>query len=96
MKQPSLIGTVYLIHFERRYKHAGHYIGFATDLGARLEAHAKGRGSRLMEVVVGAGIGFVVAQTWEQATRYFERTLKNRGGAARSCPLCKQKIREAK
>ena len=91
MKGGNLIGTVYLIHFDRRYKHAGHYIGFTSDLAVRLEAHGKGKGSRLMEVVVGAGIGFQVAKTWAETTRYFERKLKNRGGAARCCPLCKQK-----
>ena len=41
----------YLIHFNQRYRHAGHYTGSSRDLAARLADHASGRGARLMEVV---------------------------------------------
>jgi predicted GIY-YIG superfamily endonuclease len=30
-------GIVYLLHFERSYRHARHYIGFTQNLGQRLE-----------------------------------------------------------
>jgi predicted GIY-YIG superfamily endonuclease len=59
--------TVYLLHFERPYRHARHYLGSAEDLEARLALHRAGREARLLEVIAGAGIGFVVARTWEGA-----------------------------
>lgn len=80
-------GTVYLLHFERPYKHARHYRGYTDDLTARLAAHANGSGARLMAVIHAAGIGFTLARTWP-GTRTRERQLKNQGGAARMCPIC--------
>jgi predicted GIY-YIG superfamily endonuclease len=81
------IGTVYLIHFDRRYKHAGHYLGWAKDLAARLAEHARGQGARLMAVIKAAGIDWRLARTWV-GTRARERQLKRQGGASRRCPLC--------
>lgn len=81
------VGTVYLLHFDRPYKHARHYVGWAKDLDARLTAHMSGRGSRLLEVVRDAGITWVLARTW-QGTRYRERRIKQQGGASRFCPCC--------
>jgi predicted GIY-YIG superfamily endonuclease len=81
-------GTTYLLHFARPYQHAGHYTGWTADLAARLADHAAGHGARLLEVVTAAGISWQVAATWPGTTRAFERTLKNRHGASRFCPLC--------
>jgi hypothetical protein len=80
-------GWVYLLHFERPYRHARHYTGFATDLERRLNAHLCGRGARLMAVIAAAGIGWQLARVWP-GTRGLERCLKNQGGAARRCPIC--------
>jgi predicted GIY-YIG superfamily endonuclease len=85
--QRGVKGKVYLLHFDRRYHHAGHYTGFAVDLEARLAEHAAGQGARLTAVVKAAGIGWRLARTWD-GTRATERALKRRGGAARHCPLC--------
>lgn len=87
-------GTVYLLHFDAPYQHARHYMGWAEDVEQRVLQHAKGQGSRLMAVVVAAGIGFTVARVWKNADRYLERQLKNRGGAARLCPHCGAKVEE--
>jgi hypothetical protein len=54
-------GTVYLIHFQRPYKHARHYCGWVhspTFLEPRLGAHRDGAGARLMAVITAAGIGW--------------------------------------
>ena len=80
-------GTVYLLHFERSYKHARHYVGWASDLEARLAEHSTGHGARLLAVVRAAGISWVLARTWS-GTRVMERRVKHQGGAARCCPLC--------
>jgi len=34
--------TVYLLHFDKRLKHAGHYMGVTDDLPARLARHRAG------------------------------------------------------
>lgn len=82
-------GTIYLIHFERRYKHAAHYMGWTEDLDARIERHRRGAGARLMEVVTRAGIGWSVVRTWQNVTRHEERRMKGRS-LAYLCPVCKE------
>jgi hypothetical protein len=51
--------VVYLLHFDRPYQHAKHYLGSCQDLERRLTQHGKGRGARLLEVVHAVGIGWV-------------------------------------
>ena len=82
-------GLIYLLHFERRLHHAGHYLGFVeSDLERRLEEHRTGRGSRLMAAIVAAGIGFVLVRTWE-GDRHLERKLKKCHHVPnRLCPVC--------
>lgn len=87
-QDPGRPGTVYLLHFDRPYKHAAHYTGWTTNLPDRLWQHEIGRGARLMEVVLLAGIGWQLARTWD-ADRAFERRLKNRHGASKYCPICR-------
>jgi hypothetical protein len=79
--------TVYLLHFDRPYKHARHYRGSSGNLPARLRAHARGQGARLIAVIQAEGIGWTLARTWPGG-RDRERELKRQGGAARQCPLC--------
>ena len=81
----SPAGTVYLLHFDRRYGHPGHYTGWTSDLTARLAEHAAGRGARLLAVITEAGIGWHLARTWV-GCRSLERALKRQGGASRRCP----------
>ena len=80
-------GTVYLIHFDRPYRHARHYTGWTTDLEARLALHLKGQGARLMAVIKAERIGWQLARTWPGG-RQRERQIKRQGGASRVCPLC--------
>ena len=87
MARTATQGVVYLLHFDRPYRHARHYTGFATELDARLEEHAERRGARLLAVITEQGIGWQLARTWS-GTRARERQLKNQGGASRRCPLC--------
>jgi predicted GIY-YIG superfamily endonuclease len=83
----AAVGTIYLLHFDRPYRHAAHYTGWAHDLRARLVEHAAGRGARLLAVTTDAGIGWTLARTWT-GSRSREWALKRQGGAARRCPLC--------
>ena len=85
-------GTVYLIHFETRFKHARHYLGFATDLPQRMARHRSGNGARLMEVIASAGIAWKVVRTWA-GDRAFERRLKRRKNTPRRlCPVCRRLV----
>lgn len=90
-------GTVYLLHFDEPYKHAKHYIGWTTDLDARLAEHLAGTGARLMAVIKEADIGFQLARTWTgvTATRAREQ-IKAQGGASRCCPICGVKPRASR
>lgn len=89
------LGTVYLLHFDTPFGHARHYTGWATNLTARLTHHASGTGARLTQVAAAAGIGWSLARTWTSVDRNFERQRKNRGGAARQCPVCQGKATPA-
>jgi predicted GIY-YIG superfamily endonuclease len=80
-------GVIYLLHFDRPYRHAKHYTGWTPDLLHRLDCHAKGNGARLVEVIWAAGIGFTCVRICE-GTRRTERAIKNAGGAVRYCPAC--------
>jgi hypothetical protein len=50
-----LAGTVYLLHFDRPYRHARHYLGWTADetVDARLARHRAGGGARLIAVIRG-------------------------------------------
>lgn len=91
--------TVYLLHFieglprgvhpkSGRTVLTRHYLGSTENLPARLQAHANGRGARLMEVVTERGIDWDLARTWNGG-RDLERRLKARKGAPRLCPVCR-------
>jgi predicted GIY-YIG superfamily endonuclease len=85
-KKPQ--GTVYLIHLDKPYFHAGHYLGWTSlPVEERLQHHREGHGARFLQVVADAGINFNVVRTWT-GTRRLERSLKNHHNARRHCPLC--------
>ena len=72
------LGVIYMLHFDRPYKHARHYVGWTDDLFDRLDRHACGHGARLIAVIWHAGIGFTLVRICE-GTRYTERAIKNAG-----------------
>jgi predicted GIY-YIG superfamily endonuclease len=85
-------GTVYLIHFDRPFGHAQHYLGWALDLPTRIKHHRRSTGSRLLAVVNEAGIGWRVVRTW-QGGRDVEARKKKQGGRARHCPVCNPSLK---
>src|SRR4051794_28925338 len=81
-------GHVYVIHLATRLHHAGHYVGFTTDLVQRLAQHRAGNGDRLMEVIDEAGIEWKLVRVWA-GDRGLERRLKRRKNTPRRlCPVC--------
>lgn len=81
-------GVVYLIHFDRPYKHSSHYLGWTHSFDARMERHRSGRGSNLLKVIQNAGIGWQVVRVWEPASPKVESELKKFRNNRRLCPLC--------
>lgn len=79
---------IYLIHFDRPYHHARHYLGYCADgtLEMRLIRHRAGRGARLLAVLREHQIGWRVVRVLE-GDRRLERRLKVRG-FGRLCPVC--------
>jgi len=96
----NVIGTVYLLHFDKPYvavqlpgrklQWASHYLGWSEDLATRLAAHARGNGdcANLVRVAMAAGSTWQLARVWAGVDRRTERKLKNRGSRARLCPIC--------
>lgn len=84
-------GFVYMLHFDRPIapgRHTcQHYIGYADDIAARLQAHDTGHGARLTQVARQLGIGWRVVRLW-RGDRTFERTLKERKYGPHLCPFC--------
>src|ERR1700691_2727468 len=86
-------GTVYLIHLQRPYHHARHYLGWTMDVERRLALHRAGGGSPLLRAAVAAGISFEVARTWS-GDRHLERRLhRYKNDAAQLCPICRGKAK---
>jgi predicted GIY-YIG superfamily endonuclease len=81
------MGTVYLIHFDKPYKHARHYLGWAQQLNRRLRHHEAGTGARLLQVIREKGITWTVARTWP-GDRHLEAELKRDKHNSRMCPIC--------
>lgn len=78
----------YMLHFERAYEHARHYVGWSANLPYRLMHHEAGNGARLLQVVRANGITWSLARVWPGVGRDFERRLKQRG-SGRRCPICR-------
>jgi predicted GIY-YIG superfamily endonuclease len=83
-----VIGSVYLVHFSRRHNGAQHYLGFSTDIPARVKAHRAGRGSPLLRAVTKRGIPWRVVRTWKRKDGHFEQMLKRRFALKELCPIC--------
>jgi len=82
------IGFVYLLHFDRPYHHARHYVGFTQYLGRRVKRHLAGKGSPLIEAASKAGIEITLARVWHNVTGRFERRIHNMQQTKLLCPLC--------
>ena len=81
-------GIVYILHLERPFGHARHYIGYTKSwmhFLNRMEEHYMGRRSIFMSHVRDAGIGFSISRVYYDATRDFERYLKNMNSTGLYC-----------
>ena len=95
-KPKNLVGYIYLLHFDEPISErhtTQHYLGWAEQLGPRIDLHLKGRGAVLTAVARERGIGFRVVRVW-RGSRCDERWLKDRKNAPRLCPCCAKKPQE--
>jgi predicted GIY-YIG superfamily endonuclease len=81
-------GFVYLIHFEKKYYHAQHYIGWARNVEKRMVHHRNGSGSKLLAHLNKIGIKWEVVMT-KKGTGDEERRMKKCKKARSFCPVCK-------
>lgn len=87
-------GIVYLIHFDRPYHHARHYVGFTSDPDRRFNEHENGNmSSPLLKTATAAGIKWEVVRTWSDKTREFERSIKTMKNTPKYCPECSGRLR---
>lgn len=94
-------GIIYLLHFTDpetgehvQFGHAGHYLGWTTNLQQRLMRHGTKSGANLLWHAKQAGIGWEVTRLWRGTCRR-EWRLKVQGGHSRKCPLCGVAPRQA-
>ena len=89
MARKNVPGTVYLLHFDRKFHHAQHYIGWTEkSIAERLLTHQSGYGAKIVKAALAAGITICVVRAWK-GTRELERRLKNQKKSRCLCPLCK-------
>ncbi len=86
------MGVIYLLHFQRSYRHARHYLGYTENLDARLAAHRARRGSPLVAAAIADGIEFELAASWP-GDRHRERQLHRYNNSPRRlCPICRNDL----
>ena len=95
------IGWCYLLHMSaplgnltNARAQAQHYTGYADDpvgdgvsLERRIAEHLAGRGAKITQAAVAAGITIELVAVW-RAPLSFEKQLKRRKEAPRLCPIC--------
>lgn len=83
------VGFCYCLHISPPYAGATHYIGWASDVPARVARHLEGRGARLVRLALEKGRTVELVVVWENATREDEKRLK-RSWKGKGCPRCEQ------
>jgi len=86
---------VYVIHFDKSYRHAKHYTGIAINVEKRMKEHAMGNGARLMQVLKEQDIGFqyAIVSEWDNFSLAHaeEKRLKTKVKQPKKyCPFCKE------
>jgi predicted GIY-YIG superfamily endonuclease len=86
------LAHVYLIHFEEKYHHAGHYLGYSKHLWFRIITHRANNGAKLLKAINEAGIEWSVVRTWSVKSQELERQLKNLKNSPKLCPICNPEL----
>lgn len=83
---------VYLLHFSEKVSHAQHYVGFAENIRRRVDVHLTGgcKASPLVRAALRAGVEVILTRVWPGSSRNDERSIKNRKGTPKLCPICRE------
>ena len=84
---------LYVIHFDRPYKHAKHYTGIAIDVEKRMKEHSGGYGAKLMKAIKENNIGFrynIIGEYPDYSSaKSEEKRLKTKVKQPKKyCPIC--------
>src|SRR3989442_14561814 len=82
---------LYLLHFNPRYRHAGHYLGYTQDVLQRFAFHLRGRGSPLVSAAVTNGCQILLVIIWNEDGNAEQEIKRIVGSRARLCPICNPK-----
>jgi predicted GIY-YIG superfamily endonuclease len=95
---------IYVLHFDRKLAHAGHYVGSTKTLFKRLKRHAKDGGARILQACREQGIEWRLGGLMMVEESLFadsketrvqkERRLKNQHNGKRFCQLCNETARK--
>lgn len=86
---------LYVLHFDKPYKHAKHYTGIAKNVLKRIALHKNGTGARLTQVLKENEISFrynIIKEfpNFSEAHAY-EKYLKTKIKKPQNyCPICKE------
>lgn len=87
---------LYLLHFEPRYRHAGHYLGYAKrsirDYARQVIAGTRFAPHPLVEHALLAGCTVTIAAVYPGHDRADRRRMRARGSLARICPICLEEL----
>ena len=92
--------TVYLIHFDKPYKHARHYLGYTAleSANARLQRHKSGDGAKLLRVCNENNIDYDIVRMWDcnniHDAKVLEHKLKKQHNSAKLCPICRKERKD--
>jgi len=79
---------LYLLHFDPRYRHAGHYLGYTEDLPKRFAMHMRGKGSPLVKAAVKNGSRIILVRIWAEDGNAEQEIKRVVGSRVRLCPVC--------
>lgn len=96
----SVLGTVYLIHFDKEFTGRLHYLGWAPPycgessldredgFKRRIQKHRDGTGSRLLCSLNRANIDWKVVMIWTKKAVGMEQQMKSWKKSKQLCPIC--------
>lgn len=85
---------LYVLHFENKRHHAGHYLGSTKHLMRRLKSHANGTGAKLTKVLADENQNWLLAAIYVKKAnggmdiRQLESHQKRRKNGRSVCPIC--------
>lgn len=98
--ETPVLGTVYLIHFEKEFSGRLHYLGWAPPyLGdtsqhredgfkRRMQKHRESAGAQILSSLNNAKIDWNVVMVWTKRSVEFEYQMKSWKKSKQLCPVC--------